>query len=458
MDMASLQGVHKKFGHTGAAIVVLWVGLAGAMQSASADAIDDYVASQMQKQHIAGLSLAVIKDGKPVKVQGYGSANLELNVPVSADTVFKIGSVSKQFIATGVMLLVEEGKVSLDDKITKYLDGAPETWSDITVLHVLSHTSGLMREGPGFAPYKLQTDAEVIKSAYAAPLQFKPGEKFQYCNLGYFILAEIVHKVSGKEWLTFMDERVFKPLQMTATRTTDVTALVPNRASGYAFKDGGQRNGANIIALRPSGAFLSTAVDLAKWSAALDAGSIVSRKTLDLMWTPVKLNSGEATKYGFGFYLDPAGSHRRMHHGGSMPGFRAEFARFPDDGLSIVVLANAEASMPEVISLGVAAQFIPDVFPARVQMRLKPKVLDEFTGRYKLDTGSTAIVARVDDELHLTIGDGGVEMALAPLAPSRFFWTDSPASEVTFSKAPGGGLQIVMQTGGTEWFKATRVP
>jgi CubicO group peptidase (beta-lactamase class C family) len=174
--------------------------LLSASVAVQADKTDEYVKAEMQRQHLPGLSLVVIKDQKIVKVQGYGLANIELNVPATPETVYKIGSVSKQFIATGIMMLVQEGKLNVADNISQYLDGTPETWKPITIRHLLTHTSGLVREAPGFDPLKIQNDADVIKTAYPLPLRFTPGEKYEYCNVGYFTLAEIIRKVSGKEW------------------------------------------------------------------------------------------------------------------------------------------------------------------------------------------------------------------------------------------------------------------
>src|ERR1044071_3687376 len=185
-----------------------------------ADKVDDFVKAAMQRQHVPGVSIVVIKDQKIVKAQGYGLANVELNVPPPAETVYKIGSVSKQFRAAGIMLLVEDGKISLDDKVGKYLDGTPDAWKGITVRHLLTHTSGLVREAPEFDPFKVQADADVIKTAYDRPLRFAPGEKWEYCNVGYFSLAEIIRKVSGKPWGDYLNERLFLPLEMNVTRTT----------------------------------------------------------------------------------------------------------------------------------------------------------------------------------------------------------------------------------------------
>src|SRR5688572_20322535 len=234
-----------------------------------ADQIDDFVKAEMQQQRIPGVSIAVLKDGKVVKAEGYGMANLEFAIPARPDTVYKIGSVSKQFIATGIMLLVEEGKVGVDDRISKYLEGTPETWKDITIRHLLTHTSGIVREAPGFDPFKVQSDADVIKTAYSQALRFAPGEKWEYCNVGYFSLAEIIRKVSGKPWDEFLTERVFAPLGMTATRATTVNEIIPNRSGSYRLSQNKLQNTEDYLAIRPSGAFLSTVLDLARWEAAI---------------------------------------------------------------------------------------------------------------------------------------------------------------------------------------------
>jgi len=326
-----------------------------------ADKVDDFVKAEMQKQRIPGLSLAVVKEGKIIKAEGYGLANVEHNIPARPDTIFKIGSVSKQFIATGIMLLVQEGKISLNDKVGKYLDGTPESWNGITIRHLLTHTSGIVREGPGFDPFKDQKDFDVIKTAYSSPLRFAPGEKYEYCNVGYFSLAEIIYRVSGKPWGDFMNERVFAPLGMAATRPTSVSEIVPNRAGGYEWKNDKLQNSVEYIAVRPSGAFLSSVLDLAKWDAALYTDAILKQATREQMWTPVKLNSGDAYPYGLGWQIDSLGNHRQIHHGGSLPGFRSQFARLPDDKLSIIVLTNCDNANPVAFVSGVAAFYLSDL-------------------------------------------------------------------------------------------------
>jgi CubicO group peptidase (beta-lactamase class C family) len=249
----------------------------------------------------------------------------------------------------------------VDDKISQYLDGTPETWKDITIRHFLTHTSGVVREGPGFDPFKVQPDFDVIKTAYSLPLRFTTGEKYEYCNVGYFSLAEIIRRVSGKGWDEFLNERVFAPLGMSATRTTTTKEIVANRADGYAWDKDKLQNATEYFALRPSGAFLSTVLDLAKWDAALYTDKFLKPATREQMWTPVRLNSGATYAYGFGWELSPLGNHKQVNHGGSLPGFRAQFARFVDDKLSIIVLTNADNAQPQTISKGIAALYFPDL-------------------------------------------------------------------------------------------------
>jgi len=322
------------------------------------DNIDDLIEAEMHKQNIPGLSLAVIKDGEILKAKGYGLANLKLKLQAKPETVYRIASVSKQFIATGIMLLVQEGKVGLDDPISKYLEGTPATWKTITVRHLLTHTSGIVREAPGFDPHKIQTDANVIKTAYSLPLRFAPGEKWEYTNTGYFALAEIIRKVSGQPWNEYLSKKVFKPSGMDTTYPTNSEVNVPNLAQGYVDNDK-LKNADYWLALRPSGAFLSSVLDLAKWDAVLYSDKILNASTRHQMWTPVKLNDGTSFPYGFGWELGSFRGHKLVHHGGGMSGFRAEFARFVDDRLTIIILMNLDDVDKDSILYGVAGFFLP---------------------------------------------------------------------------------------------------
>ena len=425
---------------------------------ARADKVDDYVKAEMQKQRIPGLSLAVIKDGKIIKVEGYGMANVELSVPARPETVYKIGSVSKQFIASGIMLLIQEGKVSLDDKISKFLEGAPDTWKEITVRHLLTHTSGIVREAPGFDPLKIQNDADVIKTAYPLPLRFAPGEKYEYCNVGYFTLAEIIRKVTGKPWAEFLNERLFLPLEMNATRATTLTEIVQNRANGYAWRDGKLQNAEIYFALRPSGAFLSSVLDLAKWDAVLYTDRILKQSVREQMWSPVKLNSGAYHPYGFGWELDTVGGHRRVRHGGSLPGFRAALSRFVDDKLTVAVLTNGDNVNPMTIALGVADLYIPGLIPVRVITRVDTKILDAYVGQYQPNPSTVLTVTREGDKLMIQQGSSAEKRELLPENEVNFFTNDNRQLTFSFVKDEMGQVtDLALKTEGREIARAKKI-
>lgn len=315
--------------------------------SQPADAVDEIVRSGMASEHIPGLSLTVLRGGEIVRQANYGLANLEQEIPVSVRTAFNIGSASKQIIAAGIMLLVQDGKIDLDASVSRYISEVPEQWRPITVRHLLTHTSGLVRDAPGFTPESDQTVMEVVRTAYPLPLLSPAGEKFEYCNTGYFILAELITRVSGTRWQDFFQARFFGPLGMTATRPTSRVDIIPRRASGYGWKNGWFENVTSYRALRPSGAFTSTAEDMAKWEKSLVAGTFLTQRSRELMWTRARLNNGQEAPYGFGWRLEEVNGMREIGHAGSLPGYRAYYARYPDQGLTIIALANANNSSTE---------------------------------------------------------------------------------------------------------------
>ncbi len=269
-----------------------------------ADAVDDYVLAEMPKMRIPGLSLAVVKENRLVKSVGYGLANIETGTAATADTVYKIASLSKPILATAVMLLVQEGKIKLDDRVSKYLDDSPASWEDITVRHLLSHTSGIVRDPYEYYPYSDQPSKHLVTSAYAIPLKFRPGTDWLYSNLGYYVLAEVIGKASQRPWHEFVTERILSPAGMTATRLTSVEAIVQHRANGYENGPNGFVNAPNWIAVRPSGAYLSTVLDLAKWDIFMDSRSPLKPSIRAAMDTPSKLADGKPVNYGLGWNVD----------------------------------------------------------------------------------------------------------------------------------------------------------
>ncbi len=325
---------------------------------AQSDRTDDFIRTEMERQNIPGLSLAVIRNGEIIKACGYGLANIEEQIPATPSTVYKIASVSKQFIASGIMRLAQDGRIALDDSIREHLDDEPESWNGITIRHLATHTSGLVPEAPGFDPFEVQTDAEVIETAYRLPLRFAAGEKWEYSNLGYFVLAEVISRVARRPWTEYLRDTIFEPLGMTATHATNTTAAVVDRARGYVDNNE-RRRAPEWPALRPSGAFLSTVLDLAKWDAALYTDRILSDATRRSMWTPVTLNDGSTEPYGFGWMFAEPEDRKLVYHTGGMPGTRAAFARFVDEELTIIILMNLNDVDIGTIMFGVARLYPP---------------------------------------------------------------------------------------------------
>ncbi|MGI9069393.1 MAG: serine hydrolase domain-containing protein [Pyrinomonadaceae bacterium] len=345
---------------------------------ARADEVDDYVERQLRQLHIPGLSLAVVRNGTIIKARGYGLANVEGNLPSTKDTVYEIGSITKQFTATAVMMLVEEGKVSLDDKITKYFPAAPETWSRITVRHLLNHTSGIQNHVavPDF-PNLFQTNLtrdQLIKLFFKLPLEFQPGETWAYDNTGYYLLGIIVEKASGKYFWQFLDERIFRPVGMTSTRNTNAQPIVTNRASGYEWvnKKFERRPVLAPFIAFSAGAILSNVEDMAKWDAALHTERLLKRSSLEQMWTPAKTNQGALASfdYGYGWFIDTYHGHRVVQHSGGTPGFSSVIYRFVDSQLTVIILTNHADRIVDQLAIDIAGIYVPAL--ARPQGSLDP--------------------------------------------------------------------------------------
>jgi CubicO group peptidase (beta-lactamase class C family) len=198
------------------------------------DEIDNFILKQIGEQKIAGLSIGIVKKGKIIKAKGYGFANLEHKVPATENTVYKLASVSKQIIATAIMSLAQDGRLKLTDTVSKYFKDAPASWSNITVRHLLNHTSGLERESPAFDISLVQPDSILIKASYKDTLVFSTGSKWQYCNLGYFMLADIIRQVSGQPFKQFMMNEIFLKYDLTKTQITSPVVLVPGR-QGFCY-------------------------------------------------------------------------------------------------------------------------------------------------------------------------------------------------------------------------------
>jgi D-alanyl-D-alanine carboxypeptidase len=348
------------------------------------DKVDKLVQDKMYNEQIPGLALAVLKDGKILKAQAYGFADVDSKVPATTNTVFRIASLSKQFVATAIMMLVEEGKISLDDPVSKYLDGTPRRWKKITIRHLLTHTSGIpdfnnenipVADGPG------DYDQRVLTAVSRRWLHFAPGDEWRYSNTNYHLLGMIIRKITGKPYGDFLRERIFEPLGMTRTTVSPENGIYPGLASGYLWDNGLHRVGVPI-GVTAGGSILSTISDMAKWDAALYPDKLLKQSSLQQMWTPVRLNDSMTWRYGFGWSVGRINDHLIVSHTGNIRGFSSAIEREVDDRLTVIVLDNrfysyeAAATLVQKISriylrAGPDYQPIPDK---------EPKITDRVRG------------------------------------------------------------------------------
>jgi len=337
----------------------------------TAGRIDRYVQSEMRRYQIPGVSLAVLRDGKISILKSYGLANVELAVPVKPETIFQSGSIGKQFTAAAVMMLVQEGKLALDDKISKYLPDTPDTWKDITIWNLLTHTSGL-----GDYPDEISLRGDYTEDQYLdifkkAPLNFATGTSWDYSNVGYVTLGIVIRRVTGKSYGDFLQEKVFGPLGMSTARVISEADIVPNRAAGYRLVNGELKNQEWVSPSTNStadGSYYVSILDMAKWDAGLrgDAAAasgrekVFRRSSLEQIWTPAKLSDGRVKGYGFGWFTGTIHNRRLVFHGGAWQGFKSYIIRFLDEPLTIIFLANSWETNDFKIARGLISIFHPE--------------------------------------------------------------------------------------------------
>ena len=356
-----------------AAIVVLWAVAAawGRTDADMAPKVDAAVEAQRAAQRIPGVSLAVCRNGKLIKATGYGLGNVEWNGAVTPQTIFQTGSVGKQFTSMAIMMLVEEGKIGLDDKITKYIPESPALWKGVTIRNLLTHTSGISDYGgeedlmgKGVINFRKDyTEEELIQAFATMKMDFQPGEKWNYSNTGYVLLGIVIRRVTGQFYGDFLQERIFKPLGMASTRIISEADIIPQRSGGYRLEKGELKNQewvAPALNTTADGALYTNVLDLSKWDAALREKKFVTASSYELMWSPVRLNEGKTYPYGFGWFLEDRGGFKAVSHTGSWQGFTMAINRYDKDGLTVIVMTNLDSDhcKPEKIAEDVAAIYL----------------------------------------------------------------------------------------------------
>jgi CubicO group peptidase (beta-lactamase class C family) len=329
----------------------------------AADQVGAFVRAEMQRQHVPGLTLLVSRSGHPIRTEGYGLSNLELNVPAKPETIFQSGSVGKQFTATAVMMLVEAGKVGLEDHLTKYFPQAPASWNQVTVPELLSHTAGFTDYPKDFDMRKDYTEGELLKIVEAIPLAYSPGTGWSYSNLGYLTLGILIHEVTGQFYGDFLQERIFRPLAMSGTRIINEADIIRNRSAGYWLVNGEQKNQEWVspsVNTTADGSLYFSILDLAKWDAALYTEKLLKKSSLAQMWTVTPLRNGNPNSghYGYGWFIKVIDGRRVIEHEGQWQGFETQISRYVDDELTVVVLTNLAEAKPDRIAHGVARIYL----------------------------------------------------------------------------------------------------
>jgi len=324
------------------------------------------------RSDLPGCSVAISQNGTLVYERGYGMANLEYGIAITPASVFDVGSISKQFTAMAILILAQRGQLSLDDDVRKYITELPDYGNRLTIRHLLTHTGGLRHWNHllHFAGWRLgdvQTNDDMVKIlARQKALTTTPGVSFGYSNTGYAVLAVIVKRVSGQSLRAFSDSNIFKPLGMTQTHFhDDPTMIVPNRASGYYFEEPGglhvaSQAGGDIVG---NGHLYTTARDLLIWEQNFADVRVGDRALVAAMQTPTVLTGGDTSFYGFGLSIGLDRGLRTIGHGGSDPGWSANVARYPDQGLAVAVLCNLESIDADALVPSVAAIYLADVYP-----------------------------------------------------------------------------------------------
>lgn len=358
--------------------------LAAAPGSLRADPIDDYVTAEMERQNVPGLAIAIMRNGHVVRAQGYGTADLEHAVPVHADTLFKTGAVGMQFTAVAVMLLVEDGKVRLDDSVRTYLPNTPRSWQPITVRQLLNHTSGLPAtpNGDFRADY---TDDELLAIISGQELNFPAGSRWRFSYADYIVLGFLVRKVSGEYYADLLAKRLFVPLGMQTARPIDELAVVPNRAAGYELRDGELRNAEWVSPTANStadGSLYLSALDYVAWEQALVDRKVLTPESWAEIARPARIASGRDYPYGFGWYQGRSAGQETWRHSGNWQGFRTFMIRYLGDELTLVALANSDSGDPARIVHRVAAMMDPKFAqaPAVPIEEREPEVTEQLRG------------------------------------------------------------------------------
>jgi CubicO group peptidase (beta-lactamase class C family) len=365
--------MHSAVGARSLITLLVCVSRAAAQTPASSDTVDRFIRTELTRQQIPGMSVAVLRGDSVLLARGYGFAHVEHHIPATDSTVYTVGSVTKQFTAAAIVLLSQQARLRLDDPIARYLPEGSAVWSGVTIRHVLTHTSGIPQDTT-LDSSRDYSESELVRSA-ARPLEFQPGKLESYSSTGYALLGVIIHRVTGVPWGDFVREHIFRPLGMRTAGVNSEMDTVANRATGYYLENDTLQKADPVSASINSAAdcCLSLSVrDFARWAIGLNHGKVLGRAGLELSWTPVRLNNGGTYPSGFGWNLFEQRGYRRIGHSGAWQGSHATIQRYPDFDLTVIVSLNLGQANSEGIAVGIAGLVEPALTPPHLlRSRLK---------------------------------------------------------------------------------------
>ena len=406
------------------------------------------VESYASKKEFMG-SVLVARSSDVLFSKGYGSANLEWDIPNSSTTKFRLGSITKQFTAASILLLEERGKLKIEDPVKKYMPDAPAAWDKITIFHLLTHTSGIpsftgLPDYASLEPFPT-TPEKLVARFRDKPLEFEPGTEWKYDNSGYVLLGYLIEKVSGETYEKFLQENIFTPLGMKDSGYDSNSAVIGRRASGYTKQADGTIVNAGFIHMSvpfAAGALYSTTEDLLRWEQGLFGGKVLTEASLKKMTTPFK------SDYAFGLQVRTVNGHRRIDHNGGIEGFNTALAYYPDDKITVVVLANLNGGSPDALMplLGaVALGETVTLTTERKEIKLPASVLSQYVGTYALAPGVNIMMTLDGDQL-MTQLSGQPKFPVFAESETKFFLKVVDA-QIEFGKDDKGPYVILHQGG-----------
>ncbi|MDC8003369.1 serine hydrolase [Aureisphaera galaxeae] len=401
-----------------------------ALQAQSLTSTLDNLLNENYPPELPGATVLVAEKGKVIYRKAFGMANLELDVAMRPEHVFEIGSITKQFTTVSILMLMEEGKLSLTDEITKFMPDYPTNGKKITVHHLMNHTSGIKSytEMQSFFSRAREdmSPTELIDVFKNEPMDFDPGEQYHYNNSAYIILGHIIEVVSEKTYAEFIEERIFEPLKMKDSYYGSHSTIIKNRADGYQPTENGYRNADYLSLTLPyaAGSIMSNVDDMLKWQQALHNNTLISEKSKQLAFTNYKLNDGKPIYYGYGFSVDEVNGTPSIEHGGGIFGYETYAIYVPSKDLYAVILTNKNGRGPTDITIEVAAHALGTPYAKTSQKKVSEKEMKQWVGTYQFDNDVIRYITFQDGSLY-SEREGSQNLKLNALGNDEFAFEDS---------------------------------